>query len=252
MNPFENKYYIVRTGDFATDGNKKILYSLFSFGLCLDDYINNHSTDCFSIMIGSTMVWTFIEFLLYITKTRKMNSMYITYFDGKTQKIPKMLSLLLQGSQEGGVVTTIGLYFGDRLYQSKYLWMFHVFISYIVINMTMKQTHDGKTRSKRQINTKPSVLLMSIITLYNLRTIILNPSHYVRQRNMFLTMIYISSIWTSIAYYKGFRKVEVQIKEDNRYIVKSPSHLDALCILGYDVFFEIGMAYLTFYNWFIL
>ena len=87
MNPFENKYYIVRTGDFATDGNKKILYSLFSFGLCLDDYINNHSTDCFSIMIGSTMVWTFIEFLLYITKTRKMSSMYITYFDGKTQKI---------------------------------------------------------------------------------------------------------------------------------------------------------------------
>lgn len=252
MLPFEDEYYIIRTSDFADDGNKKILYSLFSLGLCLDDYLHNDSADCFSIMIGSTMVWTIIEFFLYISNTRKMKSMYITRFDGKKKKISKPFALLLQGSQEGGVVTTIGLYFGDRLYQPKYFMLFHVLILYIVINMNMKRENDEKIRSKRQINTKSSMLIMIIITLYNLKTIVQYPLHYQRQCNMFLTMIYISSIWTYIAYYKGFRKVEIHEKEGDNYSVKPFSHLDTLYILGYDVLFEIGIAYVTFYNWFIL
>ena len=252
MDIINNKYYIIRTGDFAIDGNKKILYSLFSIGLCLEDYINNNSTDCFSIMIGSTLIWTFIEFLLYMTNTRKITSMYVTNFDGRKLQLPKPIGLLLQGSQEGGVVTTIGLYFGDRLYQTKYFVLYHVFILYIVINMSLKQNYNDKTLSKRQVNTMSSLFIMSYITLYNLRTIILNPSHFFRQCNMYFSMIYISSIWTIIAYYKQFRKVEIHIKENNHYIVKSPNHLDAFLILGYDVLFEIGIAYLTFYNWFIL
>lgn len=252
MHLLGDKYYIVRIGDFASDGNKKILYSLFSFGLCLTDYLYNDSGDCFYIMIGSTLIWTIIEFFLYVTNTRKMKSMYITRFNGKKRKIPKSLALLLQGSQEGGVVTTIGLFFGDRLYQLKYFLLFHVFILYIVINMTMKQTYDGKIGSKRQINTNSSLLIMGTITLYNVKTIMDNPSHYQRQCNMFLTMMYISSIWTIIAYYKGFRKVEVHEKDGNHYNVIQNNMLHAFFILGYDVLFEIGIAYLTFYNWFIL
>jgi len=42
-----NKYNIVRIGDFATKANTKINYCLFSIGLCLDDYIMNNSIDCF-------------------------------------------------------------------------------------------------------------------------------------------------------------------------------------------------------------
>ena len=42
-----NKYNIVRIGDFATKANTKINYCLFSIGLCLDDYITNNSIDCF-------------------------------------------------------------------------------------------------------------------------------------------------------------------------------------------------------------
>lgn len=252
MNVFEDKYYIIRRGDFATDGNKKILYTLFSFALCLDDYVNNDSLDCFSIMMGSTVLWTFMEIFLYVTNTRKIKSMYITHFNGKKTKIPKTFALLLQGSEEGGVITTIGLYFGDRLSHFKYFLLFHVFILYIVFNMTMKQTHDGKIQSMRQINTNSSIFIMIAVTLYNLKTIIQYPLHNSRQCNMFFVMIYISSIWTCIAYYKGFRKVEVHKKEGNNYSVKPFSHLDTLYILGYDIFFEIGVAYLTFYNWFIL
>ena len=66
-NIINNKYYIIRTGDFATNGNKKILYSLFALVLCIDDYYTNHSYDCFSIMIGSSGVWSIIELFLWTT-----------------------------------------------------------------------------------------------------------------------------------------------------------------------------------------
>jgi len=252
MNLINNKYYITRSGDFAIDGNKKILYSLFSIGLCLEEYFTRQSTDCFNIMIGSTFVWTLIEFFLYITNTRKIKSMYITNYNGKQLKIHKSISLFLQGFQEGGVVTTIGMYFGDRLYETNYLIMYHFFILFIIINMAKKQKHETAVLSKRQVNTLSSMLIMSYITLYNIRNMLLYPSHFFRQCKMLFSMIYISSIWTIIAYYKGFRKVEVHEKEGDHFIVKPSNMLDAFYILGYDVLFEIGIAYLTFYNWFII
>ena len=72
------QFYIIRKGDFATDANKKIYYSLFTICLSLEEYINTGSTDCFRIMIGSTMIWTLIETILYITNTRVIKPMYIT------------------------------------------------------------------------------------------------------------------------------------------------------------------------------
>ena len=252
MNLINNKYYITRSGDFAIDGNKKILYSLFSIGLCLEEYLTRQSTDCFHIMVGSTLVWTLIEFFLYITNTRKIKSMYITNYNGKQIKLHKSISLFLQGFQEGGVVTTIGLYFGDRLYEPKYLIMYHSFILFMIMNMAKKQKHETTVLSKRQVNTLSSMFIMSYITLYNVRSMLLYPSHFYRQCKMLFSMIYISSVWTLIAYYKQFRKVEIHYNQGSHYIVKPFSHWDAFWILGYDVLFEIGIAYLTFYNWFII
>jgi hypothetical protein len=94
---------------------------------------------------------------------------------------------------------------------------------------------------------------MGTITLYNVKILYDNPMHFQRQATMFFAMIYISSIWTLMSYYKNFRNVEVQIKDSsNQYVIKPHNYLDAFIILGYDIFFEIGVAYLTFYNWFLL
>ena len=107
--------------------------------------------------------------------------------------------------------------------------------------------------SKRQINTSASIGIMSYITIYNAITLYNNPEHFMRQANMFLAMIYVCSLWTIIAYYKNFRKVEIEImREDGEYVSKPPTFIDTFLILGYDVIFEIGIAYITFYNWFIM
>ena len=69
---------------------------------------------------------------------------------------------------------------------------------------------------------------------------------------MFFVMTYVCSIWTYIAYKKGFRTVETHIIGENGTIIKPGDEFDALFILGYDVIFEISIAYLTFFNWFVL
>ena len=254
MTIFDNKYYIIRQGDFATNGNTKILYSAFSICLSIHDYIDTGSKDCIFILIGSTFTWTMIEFLLQFTATRNIKPMYITNLYGKKHYLHKYLGMFLQGFQEGGVVTTIGLYFGDRLFDFKYLLMYHVLILFIIMSMFFKKNNwNNNNYSKRQINTTSSLGFMGTITLYNVKILYDNPMHFQRQATMFFAMIYISSIWTLMSYYKNFRNVEVQIKDSsNQYVVKQHNYLEAFIILGYDIFFEIGVAYLTFYNWFLL
>ncbi len=245
------QFYIIRKGDFATDANKKIYYSLFTICLSLEEYINTGSTDCFRIMIGSTMIWTLIETILYITNTRVIKPMYITGPLKNKFLVPKYIALFLQGFQEGGVVTTFGLYFGDRLTRIRYFILFHLFITYIIINMNSKQ-NISNIASKRQINTVGSLLTMSSISMYNLITLHQHPEHFHRQFNMFFVMTYVCSIWTYIAYKKGFRTTETVLIHGDEIIVKPENNIDTFFILGYDVIFEISIAYITFYNLFIL
>ena len=54
-------------------------------------------------------------------------------------------------------------------------------------------------------------------------------------------------------YCKCYRCIRhAKIMDNNTYTCKSDNLLDAFLILGYDVVFEIGIAYITFYNIFIV
>tara|TARA_B110000967_G_scaffold209619_2_gene266658 strand:+ start:5276 stop:6031 length:756 start_codon:yes stop_codon:yes gene_type:complete len=240
-------YYILRVGDFATNANTKIYYSMFSCLLCLDDYITQNSTDCFIIMIYSTFIWTFIEFLLHITKTRVIQPMFLYSYNHR-YKLPNYFGLFLQGFQEGGCITTIGLYFGDRIFDFNSLIFLHILIIFIVCNVYFKHRVNNCT-SKRLVNSFGSLSLMSLITLYNFKTFYLYPIHSFRQLKMLFIMIYVSSFWTLIVWYKGFRTIEVYIQDKQNYeIIIRKNGLNTFYILSYDVIFEIGMAYLFFYN----
>ena len=245
-----NKYYIVRLGDFATNGNTKILYFIFSLFLCIEEYITIKSFDCIKIMLGSSIIWSIIELFLHLSNTRIIKPMQIGFGNNK-RNINTYLGICLQGIQEGGFVTTTGLYFGDRIFNLKYLIYLHLFVLFIILNIIIKK--NNKEASKRQINSYNSIIFMTVSILYNLKMIYQYPNHIYRQFKMFLMMIYICSIWTYVVWYNNFRKVEILIKdENNKYVEKKINNLDSLYILGYDVIFEIGIAYLTFYNLFII
>jgi hypothetical protein len=246
----KNKYYIIRTGDFAINANKKIIYSLLAFILCFEEYHNNGRYECLKIMTGSTIIWSIIEYLLYVTNTRIIKPMFINYGNYKIE-IPKYLALLLQGLQEGGVVSTFGLYFGDRIYNYNYLILYNLFMLNMVINMNYKQTNTT-ILSKRQVNTFSSLVLMSIVTIYNISCLYRYPEHNLRSFKMCISMFYMSTIWTIMSYIKGFRKVSSLEYRNNNYYIGDNNKRDTLFILGYDVIFEICSAYLTFYNLFII
>lgn len=251
MYQYQNKYYIVRKGDFAVNGNKKIVYSLLSFVMALDDYMNNNSSDCMTIMIGSTFVWTIIEAFLHLSKTREIKSMYIQ-LNGMKFSIPTFWGIFLQGFQEGGLVSTFGLYFGDRLSQPLHLCLLHVFILFIVKGL-MSKNRGYNVLSKRQINAPGSLAMIGLITVYNLKIALEFPQHIYRQTRMVSVMVYVCGIWTCIAYHKGFRGVYKDVMLNvGSYVCAPPSYVEELIVLGYDVIFEIGVAYLTFYNWFVL
>ena len=147
-------------------------------------------------MLGSSIIWTIIELFLNEQKVRIIKPMKITW-NKQTTILNKYVGISLQGIQEGGVVTIIGLYFGDRFYSKFYQCFYQLLIFYMVANM-LKKKSNTKTLSKRQINTPASLFLMSSATIFNTWIIINNPSHFYRELNMFVSMVYISSIWTII------------------------------------------------------
>jgi len=243
-----NEYYILRVGNFATNANTKIYYSLFTIMLCIEEYLTINKIDCFNIMINSTVIWSIIEFILHVSKTRVIRPMNLYILNNKYQ-LPMQVGVFLQGFQEGGCITTIGLYFGDRIFIRKYFLFLHFIILFIIWNVSTRKLQN-KISSKRQVNTYTSIALMSSVSTYNIIKLYQNPSHIQRAINMLFVMIYISSYWTFIAWYKGFRKVRVYqtiCGERMRIINK----YDTINVLGYDVIFEIGMAYLFFYCYYI-
>ena len=251
MDLIRNKYYIIRTGDFATNANKKLIYILLSLLLCLHDGIENKNIEYLAIMAYSSIIWSIVEFVLNVQRVRIIKPMKI-YWNNSSLVVDKYMGICLQGAQEGGAVTIIGLYFGDRMYSLFYNLIYHVLIGYMVWNMAGKETNN-KVLSKRQINTPGSLALMSGATIFNTWILINYPQHFYREMGMFLSMVYISGIWTVVSYYKDFRRVEVQLYQHRcnlgrEYVRKLDTFLDAFFILGYDVVFEIGMAYITFYN----
>jgi len=263
MNIIHNKYHIVRYGDFATNGNAKFFYGIFAGTLCFDDYHTRGSTDCVVMAAGASAIWTAVEIYLHTSETRIIKPMFLGLRNNPNMKIllPTAMGALLQGIQEGGVVTAVGLYYGDRLSNMAIIARLHLFIAIIVANVWMRDTKaDANTvASKRQVNTTGSMLLIGAATAYDLTMLWNHPEHAYRQLAMLFVMVYVCAWWSLVAWYRGFRSVEVHVKRDSRentngneYIVKPTTTFDIIAVLGYDVLFEVGAAYLVFYNLFII
>jgi|SaaInlStandDraft_6_1057023.scaffolds.fasta_scaffold81261_1 hypothetical protein len=269
MDLIQNKYHIIRIGDFATNGNTKLLYGVFACILCIDDYIsNNSSSDCLTIMAGSSIIWTMVEMCMHMNSTRLIKPMFI-YASGYKYQLPRPVGTLLQGIQEGGVITTVGLYYGDRLYHIGSLVHLHVFILFVVINVLSRTVNVNTTAvaSKRQVNTSGSLLGIGSVTVYNMMMLYQYPTHLQRQLSMFFAMIYICSVWTFFSWYKGFRTIEIHVRNPlycldtinlleesslQEYTIKPVNNWDTFMVLGYDIIFEVGVAYVFFYNLFLL
>ena len=241
------QYYIIRYGNFATNCNIKIMYGLISVVLGIDDYLSRGSTDCLVILIGSTSIWTIVELLLHTSETRVIKPMLFNVGEGTSIRVPLWLSLIVQGLQEGGLITTIGLYFGDRLEDTMSVIIFHVFL---LLSLTNVCSQKSLTRSsKRMVNTDTSLGFIGCITSYDIySSSFLDKDNFLRQLRMFLVMVYFSAWWTCATWWIGSRGVEVKDPVSNEV---TSTKAATFFVLTYDVVFEIGFAYLIFYHLFI-
>ena len=257
MSLLNTNYYIVRKGDFATDGNTKILYSIFALYISIDDYISRNSIECLKLLIYSTFLWSCVELFLHLSKTRNIKPMFISLHKSRLE-LPQLIGIILQGFQEGGFISTLGLYYGDRINQIYYFIHMHMFILFIICNISIK-TNTTKS-SKRMVNANTSVLFISSLTAYNIHKLYYYPHNIYRISCMFAVMVYVCSFWSFVAWYHNFRMVEVHTKNvliDNEeypnnmsqeYTIIPATSLQTFMVISYDVIFEIGIAYITFYN----
>ena len=91
-----NKYYIIRNGDFATNGNIKIIYSLFAILLSIFDYLFYNNKDSLKILFGSSILWFIVELILSTAKIRVIKKMIIK-FNGYSYELNKYLGLIFRG-----------------------------------------------------------------------------------------------------------------------------------------------------------
>ena len=243
------EYYIVRYGNFATNGNIKLLYGLLSFVLCVDDYVSNNSTDCIRILIGSTGVWTTVENYLHNSGTRVIKPMKIKVREME-YNVPVAGSLIIQGLQEGGLITTLGLYFGDRIDEPSSIILFHMFLLLAIISVCAQKNLIRSSR--RMVNTRASLTFVGAVTACDMYyALCLYREHMMRQIRMFLVMVYFSAWWTCATWWIGSRQVEVRDTALNPSGVISKTAMNTFLVLSYDVVFEIGFAYLVFFNIFL-
>lgn len=243
----KKEYYIIRYGNFATNGNIKLLYGALSLVLGVADYKTRGSSDCMVILVGSTTIWSVVECYLHISGTRIIKPMKLIV-RGYSYTSPIWSSVIVQGLQEGGLITTLGLYFGDRIWDPTSIILFHVFLLFSVINVC-SQTNLPRS-SKRMVNTDTSVGLIGLATIYDVYVLATADTPlFKRQLSMLLVMIYFSAWWTCATWWVGSRGVEVI--DPNVNLIVTRNSMTTFLVLTYDVVFEIGFAYLLFYNLFI-
>ena len=223
--------------DWVHEPKMRLMGPLVSLDMLKSEWVNNEN----------------VELYLHTSGTREIKPMYIMLGNHK-QRLPQSFGIILQGFQEGGFISTLGLYFGDRLYEMKSQIHMHMFIMLVVMNIFMKK--NKMKSSKRQVNTRTSLVLIGSASVYNMYMCYNHPEHIERQLSMFLVMIYICSYWTFFAWYRGFRSIEIhepQMIEQGdgviqHYVVRQANYWETFCVMAYDIIFEIGMAYTFFYN----
>lgn len=256
------EYYIIRYGNFATNCNIKLFYGMLSLCLGVGDYVTSGSTDCFKILLGSTATWSGVELYLHTSGTRVIKPMTLKV-KGYSYTIPLWTSLIVQGLQEGGLITTLGLYFGDRIREPESIIMFHVFLLFSIINVCAQKNLPKSSR--RMVNTRASLSFIGSVTLYDLYVLSYIEREVLhRQISMFMVMVYFSAWWTCATWWVGSRGVEVvdtykekwksnnQCNQCNNVHEAISTPMYTALVLAYDVVFEIGFAYLIFYNLFVL
>lgn len=224
---FKKNYYILRFSNFARSGNIKLIYTIISLLMCYSSF------EYFLLYCISTIIWSFIEFILQKLGIRKMSTMFLSwnniYFN-----VPNPFNYLLQGSMESGFIITFGIYFSDYP-KYKFLSLLLIFLHTLFLSYNQET---NIIHSKRLVNSEFPILFLLTLTFIDMYCIYISKN--LRGLMILYNMILIGSIWTISHVIMKTRRVVT-----DRNI--ECSSLEIFNILTFDVIIEMSVMYIPFY-----
>ena len=226
-NLFKKNYYILRFSNFARSGNIKLIYTIISLLMCFNSF------EYFLLYSISTIIWSFIEFILQKLEIRKMSSMFLSYNDNY-YNVPIPFNYLLQASMEAGFITTFGIYFSDY---PEYKFILLLFVLFHTLFLSYNQ-ETNIVHSKRLVNKELPLSFLLTLTIIDITYIFYSENF--RALMILYNMILIGSVWTLSHVVMKTRRV---VTDNNAEC----SFLEIFIILAFDVIIEIGTMYIPFY-----
>jgi hypothetical protein len=224
---FKKNYYILRFSNFARSGNIKLIYTTISLLMCFGSF------EYFLLYSISTIIWSFIEFILQKLKIRKMSSMFLSW-NNNYYNVPIPFNYLLQGSMEAGFIITFGIYFSDY---PEYKFISLLFILFHTLYLSYNQ-ETNIVHSKRLVNKEFPLSFLLTLTIIDMIYIYISKN--LRALMILYNMILIGSVWTLSHVIMKTRRVVT----DNNIECSS---LEIFKILAFDVIIEMGIMYIPFY-----
>lgn len=163
-----------------------------------------------------------------------------------------LLAGIIRGSSEGAVVAIVGIIFGDYISSRNHIkialpaaiLILAYFVSRTLINGLPSKEIGGAVLSRREIFAWPSVLFFLFFTFLVMIWYVSqkDPQIKKRARNMFISTVVFSSIWSVAQYVANTRWIEVKT---NTTFIQAPPVVEFLAFT-WDIIFEISLCYMAF------
>lgn len=237
---------MIRGGGFGNNFETKLYMTLIALFAVIYDWKVKKRTDYWFVFLIGTVIWGGVELSLQIAGTRVVVQNYLFGLP-----LSVFSTALLRGTSEGAVIAIIGVFFGDRLLDSKdRKWSIVGFIllNLVIVLMVLQQyqptiTSGENVPSRREIFTPVAVIFMILMIIIDLYWYFRSDS-ITRKRGlwMFYVLLLFSTIWTLTEYLCHTRWIEIMS-------LGSLQHADPITeflALLYDIVVEIGFAYVPY------
>jgi len=248
--------FMIRGGSFGEDFGAKLIMGLLALIACIYDWKKNERMDYLWIYIFATVIWAASELLLQLSGTRVFQEKDFFGID-ITHAI--YLTVILQGMSEAALVTTIGIFFGDRIKnkdtRKRWIVIYLIFLSGFVllylrngINFASVPEGDLSIPSRRDMFPLLANIFIAIMCAIAIIWFIKADSE-TRKRGLFTYLIMASFIawWTLMEWLSGQRWIEVGNLTNGVYsnLSRADPFVEFLA-LAYDYMVEVSLIYIPF------
>ena len=248
---------MIRGGSFGEDFGLKLIMGLAALAACIYDWRKNKRLDYLWVYFFATLIWAGSEIMLQLGGTRVFQEKFFFGIDVSNIII---FTATLQGMSEAALVTTIGLFIGDRLIDEDsrksgilglIILMVLLTFQYLRSGINFANVNAGDLSIPSRRDMFPLMANVFIAIMCTLAIIwLIKSDSATRKRGiaMYLVMAGFIAWWTLMEWLSGQRWIEVgTINPDGSYSnLRRADALIEFLALAYDYMIEVSLIYVPF------